>query len=66
MAEYLGPSTDNEARVISTATGGHHVPDTYATGEDNPDKFGDPHSQFIDNSLDIYRGETPEGWNTRK
>lgn len=62
MAEYRGPSTDNEACVISTATGGHHVPDRFATGEGNPDKFGFSKEHVIDGSLDRYTEDTPEGW----
>jgi hypothetical protein len=61
MAEYLGPATDNQADVISTSNAGHIVPDRYATGDDDC-KFQSAHPKDIDNSLDRYRGETPEGF----
>jgi len=63
MAEYTGPSTDNEAEMLPQASTGRIVPDTFATDrQDDGDKFGNRHAKVIDNSLDRYRGTNPEGF----
>jgi hypothetical protein len=59
MAEYTGPSTDNEAEVIANMCG-RKVPDIFATGDQ--DKFSDPHPKRIHNDLSRYMDDTPEGW----
>lgn len=57
MAEYTGPSTDNEAVVIAQMDG-HKVPDRYATGDSEDPKhgtdlkMGQAHAKRIHN--DIY------------
>lgn len=69
MAEYTGPSTENEACVIA-GMDGRKVPDTYATGDSTDAKhgtdlkMGNGHPKRIHN--DIYRRfgqDTPEGYN---
>lgn len=56
MAEYTGPSTDNEAVVIANMNG-HVVPDRFAT--DDQDKFGTPHFKRIHNDLGKYDEDSP-------
>jgi hypothetical protein len=59
MAEYTGPATTNRAEVIANMNG-HKVPDTYATGYDNPDKCGAAHASEIKDPYERYGNDTPE------
>jgi hypothetical protein len=61
MAQYTGPSTDNEAEMLAT-TVGRTVPDIFAT--DDQCKFQDRHAKKIHNDLSRYTEDTPEGWVT--
>jgi hypothetical protein len=62
MAEYLGPSTTNEAEMIAT-TDGRIVPDRYATGHDNDDKLQSNHARRIHNDIYArYDNDHPEGF----